>query len=162
MGQPAPAARCRVPESSPRRPAPPGVASPRCKSQAIGQMPGNDSPARAVVVYDATCGFCRFAAALMARLDRDQNLGIRPAAEMGLGPDVGSESGSIRLQVDGGLLGGAAALVEIARRIPCLAHFALAVDVSGLQPVLEMAYRGFAPRRGQAANFLSTDRITRR
>lgn len=125
-------------------------------------MPGSDSQARAVVVYDATCGFCRFAAALMARLDKDRNLGIRPAAEMGLGLDVGSESGSIRLQVGGELLGGAAALVEIARRIPCLAHFALAVDALGLQPVLEMAYRGFAPRRGGAAQFLSTDRITRR
>ena len=121
-------------------------------------MPGNDSPARAIVVYDATCGFCRFAAALMARLDGDQNLGIRPAAEMGLGV----ESGSIRLQVDGGLLDGAAALVEIARRIPCLVHLAMAVDQTGLLPVLEMAYRGFAPRRGKAAQILSTGRITRR
>ena len=125
-------------------------------------MPGSDSQARAIVVYDATCGFCRFAAALMARLDRDQILGFRPAAEIEFSPAIESEPGSIRLLVDGGLLGGAAALVEIARRIPCLAHLARAVDLSGLLPVLEMAYRGFAPRRGRAAHILSTDRVTRR
>ena len=125
-------------------------------------MPGKDFPDRPIVVYDATCGFCRFAAALMARLDKELNLGFRPAAEMGFGPEIDSEPGSIRLSVDGELQGGAAALVEIARRIPCLAHLALAVDLSGLLPVLEMAYRGFAPRRGRAAQVLSTDRVTRR
>lgn len=135
---------------------------PGATPQAIGQMQGNESHDRPIVVYDATCGFCRFAAALMARLDNDQNLGFRPAAEMGFGSDIGTEPGSIRLSVDGDLLGGAAALVEIARRIPCLAHLALAVDLSGLLPVLEMAYRGFAPRRGRAAQILSTDRVTRR
>ena len=151
-----------VPESSPRRPSTAIVAAPRPHSRAIGQMQGKKSQDRPIVVYDATCGFCRFAAALMARLDNDQNLGFRPAAEMDLGSDISTEPGSIRLSVDGNLLGGAAALVEIARRIPCLSHLALAVDLSGLLPVLEMAYRGFAPRRGRAAQILSTDRVTRR
>ncbi len=125
-------------------------------------MQSSQSQARAIVVYDATCGFCRFAAALMARLDKDEDMGIRPAAEMDLGLDVGTEPGSIRLLIGEELLGGAAALVETARRIPCLSHLALAVDLSGALPVLEMAYRGFAPRRGQAAQILSTDRVTRR
>ncbi len=125
-------------------------------------MPGSHAPARVIVVYDATCGFCRFAAALMDRLDRDQDLGFRPAAEIGFGPVMDSEPGSIRLLTGEELLGGAPALVEIARRIPCLAHLSRAVDLLGLLPVLEMAYRGFAPRRGRAAQFLSSDRITRR
>ena len=116
----------------------------------------------AVVVYDATCGFCRFAAALMARLDRLENLGFVPAAEIDLGAAVADEPGSIRLLTPEKLLGGAAALVEIARRIPCLAHLAQAVDLLGLLPLLEMAYRGFASRRGRAAQFLSSDAITRR
>ena len=139
---------------SPQRPVP--------HPQAIRQMPGNELQDRPIVVYDATCGFCRFAAALMARLDKDEDLGFRPAAEMGFGADIATEPGSIRLLVGEVLLGGATALVEIARRIPCLAHLALAVDLSGLLPVLEMAYQGFAPRRGQAARILSTDRVTRR
>lgn len=125
-------------------------------------MPGSQSDSRAVVVYDAECGFCRFAAALMARLDRDRDLGFAPAAEIGFGPEIETEPGSIRLLAGGELLGGAAALVEIARRIRCLGHLALAVELAGLLPVLEMAYRGFAPRRGRAAAILSTDRVTRR
>ena len=121
-----------------------------------------NSEPRAIVIYDATCGFCRFAAALIARLDREQNLGIGPAAEFELGPAAAVETGSIRLLAAGQLMGGARALVEIAREIPCLAHLALAVDLLGLLPILEMAYRGFAPRRGRAAGIISSDKVTRR
>ena len=128
----------------------------------VRRMSSSNSPRRAIVVYDATCGFCRFAAALMARLDRDRNLGILPAAEISMAPEIRTEPGSIRLLVGGELFSGADALVETARRIPCLAHLALAVDLCGLLPVLEMAYRGFAPRRSRAAGILSSERITRR
>ena len=125
-------------------------------------MNNSNSEPRAIVIYDATCGFCRFAAALIARLDREQNLGIVPAAEFELVPAAAVETGSIRLRAAGQLLGGAGALVEIARGIPCLAHLALAVDLLGLLPILEMAYRGFAPRRGRAAGIISSDKVTRR
>ena len=123
--------------------------------------------ARPLVIYDAECGFCRWSAATIARLDRDATLAIAPANEVSrddlpAGNSPRGQRGSIRLLTKDRLLDGAGALIAIAAEIRCLAPMAVLVRRLRLEPILEMAYRGFAPRRGRAADLISTDRITRR
>ena len=120
-----------------------------------------------MVIYDGECGFCRWSAATIARLDQAGNLAIapaqdpQPAAIVERFGEIGG-AGSIRL-FDGSMLhSGAAALLEIAGQISCLRHIAVIVEFVGLGPVLDAAYRGFAPRRGRAAGLLSRSEITRR
>ena len=122
---------------------------------------------RPLVIYDSECGFCRWSAATIARLDRDATLAIAPANEVArdelpAGKSPLGQRGSIRLLTKERLLDGAGALIAIAAEIRCLAPMAMLVRGLGLEPILEMAYRGFAPRRGRAAGLISTDRITRR
>ncbi len=122
---------------------------------------------RPLVIYDSECGFCRWSAATIARLDRDATLAIAPANELAgddlpAGKSLLEQRGSIRLLTKDRLLDGAGALIAIAAEIRCLAPMAVLVRRLGIEPILEMAYRGFSSRRGRAAAFISTDRITRR
>jgi len=108
---------------------------------------------RITVYYDGGCPLCRREIAMYARRDGGSRLDLvdvdaRPAALAGDG--VGVRDALARFHVrrpDGRLVDGAAAFVEIWRRVPGFGWLARLARLPGAMPVLEAGYRAFLKLR---------------
>jgi predicted DCC family thiol-disulfide oxidoreductase YuxK len=111
---------------------------------------------RPVVLYDADCRFCRFAARTIGRLDRGERLALLPlgdaeAAPLLAGVPARERFSSLRLaEPDGRLLSRGAAVRAV------LAH--LGVRSGGL----ERAYDFVAGRRGRLGRLVPDGKAPRR
>lgn len=96
---------------------------------------------RGVVLFDGDCGMCLRSVARMRPLLEPRNFDFRPFAD-------GMEKFEIKLiQPDGTLLGGAEALVAMARSLWWLRPFTFLTLLPGVMPLLRAAYRKIAANR---------------
>jgi predicted DCC family thiol-disulfide oxidoreductase YuxK len=122
------------------------------------------STSRPVVLYDADCRFCRWAARTLVRLDRRERLAFLPfddpQAGALLAPLTANRMESWWLaQEDGRLLGGAAAGVSL------LAHLGArrsAVLAERREHLLERLYETIAARRGRLGRLVPDGAAPRR
>ncbi len=119
--------------------------------------PPTPATLRTTVYYDADCGFCIWAVAVLLRFDR--------AGRLGVAAIQGAEDGALRevprdrvltsfhaVSRDGDLTSAGAALTAILRLLPALRW---AGAVSARVPRLtERAYRWVADHRGRLARFV--------
>jgi predicted DCC family thiol-disulfide oxidoreductase YuxK len=107
---------------------------------------------RPVLLYDAGCRFCRFAARLVARLDRRRRLALLPLRDPDAAPLLAPLPEEERYASwflalpDGSLAGRGAGAVELVRLLP--ATRALAWPLARIPTnVLDAGYRVLAERR---------------
>lgn len=113
---------------------------------------------RDAVLYDADCGFCRWALAVLLRWDRRGRLrpvALQDAEAPLLLPGVPGDRRMDSMHVvlaDGRVASGGAALVELGRRLP--GGGPLAAVGSAWPGVAERWYRTFAGRRATLGRFV--------
>jgi predicted DCC family thiol-disulfide oxidoreductase YuxK len=111
--------------------------------------------ARPVLLYDADCRLCRFAARVVAALDRSRSLallglGDAPAERLLEHVSEYERGSSIRLVLpDGGVLSAGAAALGVLERLPATRPLARAAAFVHAQPVVERLYVLVARNRGQ-------------
>ena len=108
---------------------------------------------RPVLLYDADCRLCRFAARLVARLDRRRKLallGLEDAAADALLEAVSEEerSSSLRLVLpDGRMLPAGAAALGVLEWLPATRPLARLAAVLRAEPAVEALYAAVARNR---------------
>jgi predicted DCC family thiol-disulfide oxidoreductase YuxK len=106
-----------------------------------------------VVLYDADCRLCRFAARVVVRLDRGRSLallGLEDDAAEPLLEDVTEEErrASLRLVLPGGpLLSAGAATLGVLEELPATRPLARSVALLHAEPVVEALYALVAENR---------------
>ena len=99
------------------------------------------SEASGAVLYDEACGFCLRTVAWMRPLLEPRGFGFRPLPE-------GMEKIEMKLVLpDGRTLGGADAVVALARAVGWLRPLAVLGYFPGVMPLLRVAYRKVAAQR---------------
>ena len=114
-------------------------------------------PSRLTVLYDADCGICTHTARLLARLDSRRRLNLVALQEASLpGQPPRDELSDALHAVDsrGGWTVGAAAVVEICRRLPLLRPISVAARLPLAMLILNLAYTAVANNRQQLSRLL--------
>ncbi len=102
------------------------------------------------VLYDADCGVCTHTARALSRLDTRRRLrlvALQRASNPDLPPRGDLEEALHARDGDGTWFVGAAAAVEVARRIPLLWPISVVARLPLAMPVLNFAYRAVANNR---------------
>jgi predicted DCC family thiol-disulfide oxidoreductase YuxK len=109
--------------------------------------------ARPVLLYDAECRLCRFAARIVACLDRRRSLallGLRDAPADWLLEDISEDDrgSSLRLVLpDGRVLSAGAAALGVLERLPVTRPVARSAALLHAQPAVEALYASVARNR---------------
>jgi predicted DCC family thiol-disulfide oxidoreductase YuxK len=109
--------------------------------------------ARRVLLYDAGCGFCRFAARVVTKLDRRDELallGLEDASADRLLEHVSDEERVSLLRLvlpDGRMLSGGTAALNVLERLPATRPLARTVAVLHAQRAADAAYALVARNR---------------
>jgi predicted DCC family thiol-disulfide oxidoreductase YuxK len=117
--------------------------------------------ARRVLLYDAGCRLCRFAARVVTKLDRHDELallGLEDASADRLLEHVSDEErvSSLRLVLaDGRMLSGGAAALNVLERLPATRLLALTVTLLHAQRAAEAAYALVARNRDRLGRLVS-------
>jgi len=114
-------------------------------------------PNELTVLYDADCGVCSHTARMLVRVDKRNQLhlvAIQSAQIPNMPPrDVLMDMLHAR-DDDGRWFKGAAATVEIARRIPIAWPLSLYAKLPLAMPILDFMYRAFADNRHRISRML--------
>ncbi len=107
---------------------------------------------RTTIYYDGDCPLCRAEIAYYQRKDTAGSLHLVNVAAPGSALPAGTERATAlaRFHVaapDGDIVSGAAAFVEVWRRLPGWRRLARLARLPGVIPALEAAYRLFLPLR---------------
>lgn len=115
------------------------------------------------VLYDADCGVCSHTARMLVKADRRGRLRLI-AIQSALLPDIPPRAALMEMlhaRDDGGRwFKGAAASVEIARRIPIAWPLTVYAKLPLAMPVLDFVYRAFAAHRRTISRMLGLKACT--
>jgi predicted DCC family thiol-disulfide oxidoreductase YuxK len=123
---------------------------------------------RAILLYDADCRLCRFAARVVVRLDRGRSLallGLEDDAAEPLLEDVSSTERrtSLRLVLPGGrLLSAGAATLGVLEQLPATRPLARSVALLHADPVAEALYALVAHNRDRLGRLVPDGPAPRR
>lgn len=124
--------------------------------------------ARPVLLYDTECRLCRFAARIVARLDRRESLallGLRDESAGRLLEDIADEERGSALRLvlpDGRLLSAGAATLGVLERLPATRLLARSAAVLHAQPAAEALYAVVARNRDRLGCFVPDGPAPRR
>jgi predicted DCC family thiol-disulfide oxidoreductase YuxK len=110
---------------------------------------------RPVLLYDADCRLCRFAARVVARLDRSRSLALLGLEDPSADPFLEHVSGderrsSLRLALpDGRMVSAGAAALGVFDRLPATRPLTRSVALLHAQPAAEALYAFVARNRGR-------------
>ena len=112
----------------------------------------NSELPKSTVYFDGSCSLCRAEIGYYRRKDQDHALCFVDISETGAVPPEGitQERTMKRFHVrasDGRVLSGAAAFVEVWKRLPRWRWAAQLASLPGAMPLLEVGYRLFLPIR---------------
>lgn len=115
------------------------------------------------VLYDRDCGVCSHVARTLVRADTRQLLNL-VALQVAQLPDQPPRAQLIDMlharDAEGGWFKGAAASVEIARRVPLLRPLGWYARLPMAMPVLDLMYRAFATNRHAISRMLGLKACT--
>ena len=109
------------------------------------------------VLYDADCGVCSHTARMLVRADKRDRLRLVPiqTARLPDMPPLDQLMGMLHARdADGRWFKGAAASIEIARRIPIAWPLTLYAKLPLAMPILDFMYRAFAENRHTISRML--------
>ncbi len=112
---------------------------------------------RLTVLYDADCGICTHTARLLARLDSRRQLKLVPLQSANLPgqPSFDALTDALHaVDATGRWTVGAAATLEIARRLPVLRRFTPLARLPFAMAALDLGYRVVADHRQQLSRLL--------
>ncbi len=116
--------------------------------------------AKLTVLYDADCGICTHTARVLARLDSRRRLrleSLQTAHLTNLPPRTDLEDALHAVDGHGRWSVGAAAGVEIARRVPLLWPISVVARLPGAMPIYNVVYRVVADNRQHISRLLGLD-----
>jgi predicted DCC family thiol-disulfide oxidoreductase YuxK len=130
----------------------------------VGAIEGKETPGVAVVIYDGTCGLCQGSVGWVSRRARPGAFEFLPcqaaerAARFPAIPEVTCLEAIQLVLPDGRVLGGAAALPEILRRLRGWRWAAALFRLPGAGLVAPIAYRWVARNRYRVSCALGAPR----
>ena len=118
----------------------------------MGDHTTDPQPAPSTVYFDGSCPLCQAEIGYYRRIDQDGAICFVDVSQAGAAvPEgVSPERAMARFHVraaDGQVLSGAAAFVEVWKRLPNWRWAARVAALPGVLPLLELGYRGFLPVR---------------
>jgi predicted DCC family thiol-disulfide oxidoreductase YuxK len=112
-----------------------------------------EKTARGWLFFDAECRFCTRMARWIAPILLPRGLGVAPLQDPRVGALLGMKREELLTELrcllsDGANLGGARAVVAVAREIWWARPFVWLAALPGMMPVLDAGYKWIAERRG--------------